>query len=189
MKVIDQALAVLAGASGANYIGEDVSQLEHALQCAYFATKSGHSIEVVIASLFHDIGHFVSATPQPQMDGLGVLEHEKIGADYLRQCGFPEKVAILVENHVAAKRYLASKNPGYYDKLSEASKGTLAFQGGRMNDSEMTAFEESPNFTESIQVRVNDEKAKVVGLGVPPLEHYRPLVTATLRGVNHDSSL
>ena len=61
------------------------------------------------------------------MNGLGVIEHGKIAGNYLRKLGMNEKICILVENHVKAKKYLVSKNEQYYDKLSDASKKTLEF--------------------------------------------------------------
>ena len=74
------------------------------------------------------------------MAGLGVLDHEKIAAKHLLMWGFSEKVATLVSNHVEAKRYLSAQNPNYYQKLSEASRGTLEFQGGPMSKEEMLEF-------------------------------------------------
>ncbi len=38
----------------------------------------------------------------------------------------------LVEYHVQAKRYLTFSQPDYYARLSEASRRTLAYQGGVM---------------------------------------------------------
>src|SRR5579872_4177296 len=92
-----------------DYIGEPVSQLLHGLQCAYFAEQSGHSEEVILASLFHDIGHFASLTEQFTMADLGVMHHEWIGAKLVYDAGFSEKIAILIGHHVDAKRYLAGK--------------------------------------------------------------------------------
>ena len=43
----------------AQYGGEAVSQLEHALQCATLAEQSGQSAAVIVACLFHDLGHLV----------------------------------------------------------------------------------------------------------------------------------
>ena len=63
-----------------DYIGEAISQFEHALQCAYFAEKLGHSEEVILASLLHDIGHAALSSRQPQMADLGIINHEWIGA-------------------------------------------------------------------------------------------------------------
>jgi hypothetical protein len=59
-----------------------------------------------------------------------VVSHERLGAEYLRRAGFGERMARLVEYHVEAKRYLTLRKPGYYDRLSEASRRTLGYQGG-----------------------------------------------------------
>ena len=67
------------------------------------------------------------------MGGYGIKSHEKIGGDFLRDLGFPERIAKLVENHVQAKRYLTFKYPEYFEKLSKASLQTLSYQGGPMN--------------------------------------------------------
>lgn len=106
---IDRAFQYLWLSEGMDYIGESVSQLEHALQCAYFAEQAGHSQEVILACLFHDIGHFASDTKQNKMADLGVVHHEWIGAQLAYILGFSAKVALLIGNHVNAKRYLAGK--------------------------------------------------------------------------------
>lgn len=155
-----------------DYIGESVSQIEHALQCAYFAEKSGHSEEVILASLLHDIGHFSSIMEQNKMADLGVVHHEWIGAQLVYELNFSAKVALLIGHHVDAKRYLAAKKPLYYERLSFASQQTLSYQGGPMSQDEMRAFEQLPYFKEILQVRINDEKAKEIDLVVPDLEYY-----------------
>ena len=43
----------------AQYGGEAVSQLEHALQCAALAEQAGQSAEMITACLFHDLGHLI----------------------------------------------------------------------------------------------------------------------------------
>ncbi|HHF0525080.1 TPA: HD domain-containing protein [Legionella anisa] len=171
---IDRAFQYLWLSEGMDYIGESVSQLEHALQCAYFAEQAGHSQEVILACLFHDIGHFASDTKQNKMADLGVVHHEWIGAQLAYILGFSAKVALLIGNHVNAKRYLAGKKKDYFERLSAASKKTLLFQGGVMSDEEMLHFEANTHFKEILRVRVNDEKAKEIGLEVPDLVYYRP---------------
>ena len=74
------------------------------------------------------------------MDGYGTVDHERLGADYLRKLGFSEKVAQLIEHHVNAKRYLVYKNPKYFARLSEASLKTLDFQGGPITPDEDAHF-------------------------------------------------
>lgn len=153
-----------------DYIGEPVSQLEHMSQSAELAIKQGCDDEVVLAAFFHDIGHIcVMQNASNSMDGYGVKSHEKIGADYLRKKGFPERVARLVESHVQAKRYLTFKYPDYYNGLSEASKKTLEFQGGRMSESEAMAFENDDIFETSILMRKWDELAKEMEIPVMDL--------------------
>jgi len=144
-----------------DYIGEPVSQLEHMSQSAQLAAKQGCDDEVILAAFFHDIGHIcVMQNGANSMDGYGVKSHEKIGADYLREKGFPNRIARLVESHVQAKRYLTFRYPDYYNALSEASKKTLEFQGGRMADQEATDFEKDDIFETSILLRKCDELAK-----------------------------
>src|SRR5918998_3318371 len=75
-----------------DYIGEPVSQLEHMAQSAQLAAKQGYDDEVILAAFFHDIGHFMASAHTQSMDGFGVMRHEKVGADYLRAKGFPERI-------------------------------------------------------------------------------------------------
>jgi hypothetical protein len=76
---------------------------------------------------------------------------------------------------VAAKRYLTFKFPNYFDKLSEASRQTLAFQGGRMTEIEANDFEQMPLFDLFLRMRHWDDTAKEVALENPDLEKYRNL--------------
>lgn len=160
-----------------DYIGEPVSQLEHMCQCAQLAEAEGYDDEVILAAFFHDIGHLCEhIMPVEQMDGFGVVDHEKLGAGYLRSKGFSEKVASLVENHVQAKRYLTYRHPEYYEQLSEASKNTLAFQGGRMSVAEAETFEADPLFTLHIKLRRWDEQAKLEHQPLPSLDKYENII-------------
>src|SRR5476651_1080258 len=93
-----------------DYIGEPVSQLEHMSQAAALAETEGHDDEVVLAAFFHDIGHLCAPHGEVEsIDGMGNVDHEKLGADFLRELGFSERLASLVESHVVAKRYLTYK--------------------------------------------------------------------------------
>lgn len=172
-----------------DYIGEPLSQIEHALQAAYFAEQSGHSEDVILASLLHDIGHFFSTTEQHHMADLGIVYHEWIGAKLAYDLNFSAKVALLIGYHVDAKRYLARKKPLYLERLSSASLQTLAHQGGPMEPLEMVAFEQLPYFKEILQVRINDEKAKEVDLRVPDFNFYQPRIQHHMKGqdINRDS--
>lgn len=165
-----------------DYIGEPVSQLEHMCQCAQLAEAEGDDEEVILAAFFHDIGHFCEHIMEVKhMDGYGIVDHEKLGADFLRSKGFSAKIASLVQNHVQAKRYLTYRHPEYYEKLSEASRKTLEFQGGRMSLEEAKAFEADPLFDLHIKLRGWDEKAKLENQPLPSLDKYSTMILHHLK--------
>ncbi|AVO61830.1 phosphonate degradation HD-domain oxygenase [Pseudomonas chlororaphis] len=152
-----------------DYIGEPVSQIEHMSQAAQLAMAEGFDDEVVLAAFFHDIGHICTQDAE-NMGGFGVVSHERLGADYLRRAGFSERLARLVEYHVQAKRYLTFKEPGYYERLSEASRRTLEYQGGVMSAEEARTFEQDPLCTVSLRLRHWDEQAKELWVPVMDLQ-------------------
>eukprot|EP00511_Aplanochytrium_stocchinoi_P007766 CAMPEP_0204844880 /NCGR_PEP_ID=MMETSP1347-20130617/660_1 /ASSEMBLY_ACC=CAM_ASM_000690 /TAXON_ID=215587 /ORGANISM="Aplanochytrium stocchinoi, Strain GSBS06" /LENGTH=471 /DNA_ID=CAMNT_0051984591 /DNA_START=37 /DNA_END=1452 /DNA_ORIENTATION=+ len=166
---------------GLDYIGEDVTQLEHALQAAKCAKDCGYDNDTILGALMHDVGHLLGLLDPhvKQMEGnLGVQNHERLGASYLVTLGFPAKTCELVGRHVDAKRYLCYKNPAYYNKLSEASKGTLKQQGGPMKKGEAEIFEKDPLMDTIIKLRTWDEAAKVVNPSfvVPDLNSYKEMI-------------
>lgn len=179
---IDEIFGLYNKYGQANYIGEKISQIEHMCQAAQLAEGLGHDDEVILAAFFHDIGHLVDPTPDDEhnMGGFGTKDHEKLGADYLRQKGFSEKIARLVESHVAAKRYLTYANVDYYNNLSEASKRTLEFQGGKMSKEEAGMFAADPLFDLFIQMRQWDEQAKLENIPLPDIGRYKVMAETHL---------
>ena len=158
------------------YFGEPVTQLEHALQTAQLAEQAGADSDTVVAAFLHDIGHLLPVeAASGYMDGYGTVDHERLGADFLRQRGFSEKVAQLIENHVNAKRYLVAKSTDYFARLSEASLRTLEFQGGPMTPDEVARFEKHAYFSAILQLRQWDEQAKIPGLPTHDAAHYLDL--------------
>jgi predicted HD phosphohydrolase len=172
----DYLLSILEAAVDEEYIGEPVSQQQHALQCAYLAFTSGADEETILAALFHDIGHLCPNEEAGNMGVYGTMGHEVVGANFLHFHGLSQTVCELVLGHVQAKRYLTGVNPDYYENLSEASKQTLLWQGGPMSPIEIKAFEADLLFSRKIQMRLWDEQAKVVGWKVPDLNFYHPIL-------------
>jgi len=159
-----------------DYIGEPVSQLEHMSQAASLAEQEGYDDEVVLAAFFHDIGHLCAGEGEAEsMDGMGNVDHEILGARYLRKHGFSERLASLVQSHVIAKRYLTYKYPDYYNQLSEASKATLEFQGGRMDHDEANKFESNPDAELFIRLRFWDDKAKEVNKPIQNISYLKSI--------------
>jgi predicted HD phosphohydrolase len=83
--------------------------------------------------------------------------------------------------HVAAKRYLCATDPSYLDELSPASVHSLNLQGGPYSPAEVAEFEMSPYARDAVRLRRYDDIGKVEGLETPDLEHYRPVLAASMR--------
>ncbi len=147
------------------YFGENVTQLEHALQMFQLAKEANADEELAVAAFLHDIGHLLPV----HKNKLGAEHHDFDGAAWLHKQGFSRRVVAITAQHVNAKRYLCFKNPEYYSKLSEASKQTLELQGGKMTEKQALSFEKQPHFDEIIQVRLWDEEAKIVDAKMPDL--------------------
>lgn len=175
-QIVEEIFSLYQSYGDADYIGEPVSQIEHMSQAAQIAEEEGYDEETILAAFFHDIGHLTEfIMPVEQMDGVGVVDHEKIGAHFLREKGFSEKICKLVESHVSAKRYLTFKYPDYYNRLSEASKITLLRQGGVMNEEEAIAFENDELHPLYIKLREWDDKAKLINIALPDLDKYKQM--------------
>ena len=167
--------SIMLASDASPYIGEPISQLEHALQAADRALAVGCDEAVVLAALLHDIGHLV-APEAPQMDGLGTLQHESIGAQFLKTMGFSAHTTTLVAAHVDAKRYLCAQKPQYFKRLSPASKGTLEWQGGPMSPKECETFRRRPYFEDALRLRSFDEQAKETDYTSPNRELYQRMI-------------
>jgi predicted HD phosphohydrolase len=102
-------------------------------------------------------------------------KHEQIGAAWLAQV-FGPQVTDPVRLHVDAKRYLATREPGYLEALSQASRQSLGLQGGPMSQGEADAFELAPNFEAAVKLRRFDELGKVEGVRLAPITDYRDLL-------------
>ena len=180
--VIEKVLDLYLQHGHDDYIGEPVTQLEHMSQSAELAIEEGYDDEVVLAAFFHDIGHLcVSKNEVNDMNGLGIKDHEEIGAEYLRILGFSERLTQLVNAHVEAKRYLCYKHPEYYEKLSPASRGTLELQGGKMDSEEAQRFESNPLSPLFIKLREWDDRAKKVGIPVIDLNKIAERISRVLK--------
>lgn len=158
-----------------SYLGEPVTMSQHMLQGAKLAEEAGAPDELIAAALLHDIGHYTSEFGPYSPDDTEDNHHDDAGAEVLQHF-FPPVVVDCVRLHVAAKRYLCATNPGYFDKLSEASVHTLQLQGGPMNDDEIASFEAEPHFREAVRVRLWDEGGKDPDMVTPPFSHYIPLL-------------
>ncbi|KAL6691000.1 hypothetical protein J3F84DRAFT_398014 [Trichoderma pleuroticola] len=190
-------ISILQASDYTPYIGELISQLQHSLQCAALAAEASPAVDEAtqVAALLHDVGQFAPADDliasaslpiqnlgdATTTQSVGRVGHETLGARLLLSLGFSDKVARLVESHVAAKRYLCAVDESYNDLLSEASKKSLFYQGGPMSSEEVKEFSSGPWCQEMCQLRKWDDEAKVEGLVVRDLESWREAIQRQIK--------
>ncbi len=153
-----QAIQRLYEQRGGHSYGEGVTQLEHALQSAVLAQAADAPPSLVAAALLHDVGHLLVDEAEvvgAHADG----RHEIAGARALAGL-FGRPVRAPIALHVAAKRYLCAREPGYHDALSAASKASLQLQGGPFTDAEAVAFERQAYWRAAVSLRRFDDEAK-----------------------------
>jgi phosphonate degradation associated HDIG domain protein len=173
MKIVDEICDLFATKGHAAYVGEPVSQLEHALQTAHHAERSGAPDALVAAALLHDIGHVIHELPEDAADHGVDTRHEQLGHAWLaRYCGC--EVTEPIRLHVPAKRYLCATDADYLGQLSPASVQSLQLQGGPLSGAEISQFEQNPYYGQAVALRRWDDLAKVPGMEVAGLDHYRP---------------
>ncbi len=181
--IVDKIFSLFLERGEAAYIGEKVSQTEHALQSAWAAEKAGASSELIAAALLHDIGHLLHRLPEDIADQGVDDRHEELGQRFLEKY-FPPEVTEPVRLHVNAKRYLCAVDPEHLGKLSPASVRSLGLQGGPFSPEETTYFESLPHFQAAVALRRWDEMAKVERFETPTIEHFRPHLEACLVSPN-----
>jgi gamma-butyrobetaine dioxygenase len=174
-----ESLFDLYATKGHEPYGEALTQTQHALQCAALARSAEASGALVVAALFHDVGHLVADVQNES--GFTLAEHdddhELIGARVLAPL-FGPSVALPVSLHVTAKRWRCAREPAYYEQLSAASKMTLVAQGGPLEEVQCRRFEAHPGFHAALELRTWDDHGKVEGLNVGTLRDYADLVTS-----------
>ncbi|GAA4868433.1 2-trimethylaminoethylphosphonate dioxygenase [Kitasatospora terrestris] len=170
---LDALERLFEGEGAGEYLGEAVTLAQHMLQAGALARAAGAPDHLVAAALLHDVGHFHGS-------GLKLMRgednrHGRTGADWLARWFGPD-VTEPVRLHVAAKRYLCATEPGYRERLSEASEFTLQVQGGPMTGAEAERFAALPGVQDAVAVRRWDEQAKDPALPTPSFAGFRPLL-------------
>lgn len=179
MTAIEEVFLAFSERGADLYVGEAVTQQEHALQAAWAAEQAGAPSALIAAALLHDIGHLLHDLPEDCADDGIDDRHEGLGANWLAE-HFVPAVVEPVRLHVAAKRYLCVAEPGYGERLSAASVRSLELQGGPFTALQAERFIAAPHAREAVALRQWDEQAKVPGLSTPALEHFRPHLERSL---------
>jgi phosphonate degradation associated HDIG domain protein len=176
---IEEIFARFRERGGAEYGGERVTQLQHALQSAALAEADDADAALVSAALLHDIGHLVHDLGEsPAARGIDD-RHEMRGREWLARW-FGEAVTEPIRLHVNAKRYLTATDPNYFETLSLCSLRSLALQGGPFAADLADAFIALPHAPAAVRLRRWDEAAKVPGRPTPDLAYFRRYLEASL---------
>ena len=145
---------------GISKYDEQVSQLEHAVQCARFARAADADDGLVVGALLHDIGHLLELERNDGTVDLASNDaHESTGAAYLARF-FPPAVTAPIALHVEAKRYLCAVESSYFATLSVGSVRSLMVQGGPMTTDEVARFRKHPAADRAVALRRWDEQSK-----------------------------
>ena len=156
---LDALTAIYDGRATGRYGLTLINQLAHAVQSGFLARDQGSPASIVVAALLHDIGHMVhDLGDHPAAVGIDD-RHEDTGSDWLKRYFGPD-VTEPIRLHVAAKRYLCTVEPDYFDTLSDDSVESLSLQGGRMTEDELAAFKLEPYWEGAVTLRRIDEHAK-----------------------------
>ena len=161
------------------YNGMGLSVLEHMLQSAAEAETADAETQVVIATLLHDIGHFVVEFPA-DMKNTEDTGHDEVGAAMLEPYFGPEIVEP-IRQHVRAKRYLCTVEPSYYDNMTIPVKHSFRLQGGMMSAAEVKEFEALPFSEVATKLRRWCDFAMIPGRKTKQFEEYYSLIESVLK--------
>lgn len=195
MSVIEQLLGSIfnfyVNFGSSDYIGENLTQIEHMTEAAMLAEFGNLDVwpakfefsedkdyEMILAAFFHDIGHLLvlNKFDSKSMNGYGIVDHEKIGYDFLKTRGFSDRLCKLVYSHVFTKRYMATKyGDDYMNNLSDASKYTFNEQGRYISESELKDYEQDPLIKDYIKLRYYDDASKIANVDILPIEYYKDM--------------
>jgi gamma-butyrobetaine dioxygenase len=174
---LEEVLALYDRWAGDPY-DEVVTQLSHALQTAALAQAAGADDALVVAALFHDVGHLLALEAGLTNDR--DLRHEARGSAYLAPL-FRPAVTAPIALHVQAKRHLCATDPGYEAVLSAGSVDSLRRQGGAFTPAEQAAFAVRPGHADAVALRRWDDAAKELDADVPDLWSYERILRQLLR--------
>jgi predicted HD phosphohydrolase len=166
-------LLVVLRAADAAHDGEAVSLLAHSLQCAAILERVAPTdFELQVAGLVHDLGTILVPGAADTHAATGATAVEAL---------LGSRVAALVARHDAAKRYLVTTDPQYRHRLSDRSRLTLRLQGGLLDPIQRSELERDPHLEAALTLRRADDAAKVLGVPVPGLAYWHPLLRVVAR--------
>ncbi|KAJ2755970.1 hypothetical protein GGI19_001210 [Coemansia pectinata] len=189
---------LLENSSQKGHIGGKMTRLDHALRAAQLANNDGADEETTLATLLVNIGHLIPAMEQPiishfhydTLDRLvdvagnaSVIDHGRVGGEYLRNLGFSDKTCELIESNVLAKRYLTTIDPDYLEPadIPAGTPGASPHYSSLLSSTDMSEFEKDSLFKQKVQLAKWDAAAtKATDIKPPALNTYRDMAIRNL---------
>ncbi|KAJ2862193.1 hypothetical protein GGH94_004424 [Coemansia aciculifera] len=191
---VSKVFELLENSGKKEYVGGNMTQLDHALRVAYLAKREGADEETILAGLLLSAPR-LSFEPALTNDSSNTRDkkqtvHRPTGQvpDFLtidryeaddfsvRKLGFSTKTCELVESNVMAKRYLSTIDPGYGDYTGSYTVIFDAVPRSPLSPTEMREFEKDPLFKPKVQLAKWDAAAtKTTDIKPPALDTYRDM--------------
>lgn len=183
--IIDHIFVILQR-YGSQTAGGRVSLLDHVLQTAAIAEGDGAPAALIAAAVLHEYGHVApdlqAGRSQPGTNGQHAAplpgSPEEAGAHFLARYFVPA-VTEPIRLHDAARRYLWTVTPAYFDTIASAAPRHLHQPGSLFSDAEVRAFEASPHFAAAIRLRQYDGRAWTPGAPTQALGYFRTYLVQT----------
>nr|AFM38987.1 hypothetical protein [Pseudomonas syringae] len=173
-----QTLRTAMDGCGQVRLSDGTNVLEHALWAAHQAVMASCDNTLIVAALFHDIGHYLCAGDPELAEYYKDREHAALGARWLSRW-FGRAVCAPIELHIEAKRYLATIDTDYRRQLGAGSLQSLEHQGGLMSAEEVRAFRQVEHFESALLVRQFDD-TPFKGETLPPYSWYERIVASVM---------
>ncbi|KAJ2832845.1 hypothetical protein GGI24_001071 [Coemansia furcata] len=185
---VSKVFQLLQDAGKKEYMGGEISLLDHALKAAQLAKNEDADEETILAALLTNIGRLFPPIEQGSAiddekfkyrltGSTGIsppINYYRLGADYLRQLEFSEKTCDLIESQDLAIRTTPVHIPTYlmpdHDLMQINSTGRPS-----LTPNELEQFQNAPYFDETIQVMLWGCAATTSEIKPASLDSYREL--------------
>jgi predicted HD phosphohydrolase len=125
---------------------------------------------LVTACLLHDLGHLLNEQGEtPTLRGIDDT-HQYFALPFLR--GLLPDAVLMRSSCTSTPSATCARPSGYYARLSEDSKRSLALQGGAFDAEQAAGFIDQPGARDAVLLRQWDDLAKQPHLATPPLAHF-----------------
>lgn len=152
--------------SAQHHFDSDLSLCRHSLQCARLAEVERASEAMIVAALFHEVGHLAPLSSKGAM-----VDHGAVGATVLAPWLLP-LVTEPIRLQWPAIRYLCTVDPAYWASMSPGLRQACEEQGGTLAPNQVARFESTRFAPQAVQLCRWHQRARNLPESVPDLDRY-----------------